>query len=308
YLNPDYFLGGKMKLNKERALDAIERLGRPLGMNGVEAAAAIYDIVNAQMLDLVRNVTVGRGYDPRQCVLFAYGGAGPLHAAEYGRQAQAIIIPSTASVHSAMGTLASDVMHVYEMSDPLVAPFNIEKFNEDFETLETTAIDGLNRLGFKGEEMAIGRYCEMRYAKQIHELRVPVPQGKLTAVDLEHLIDRFERLYEDLYGKGSAFREAGIHLETFVVEGKGKIRRPTFVKHDLNSADPSAALKTMRDVFLRKRRGFVSVPVYDFNKLGAGNVVPGPAIIETPITTILVDADQKSKVDEYLNVIVTQEA
>lgn len=305
YLNPDYFLGGRMKLNKAKALEAIEqRIARPLGMSIIQAALSIYEITNAHMLDLVRNVTVGCGYDPREFVLFAYGGAGPLHAATYGNQTKLVIVPYAASVHSALGTLTSDMMHSYQFSDPMVAPFDVDRFNKNFGILEQQALGDLRRDGFKDEEITLTRYAEMRYVRQINELRTPVPGGNLSAESVEQVFKDFEKLYEELYGKGAAFREAGIHLETFIVEGRGRISRPSPVKRELKSPDPSSALKGKRNVFLGKGEGLVKINIYDFDMLHPGNLVSGPAIIETPITTIFIDIDQTGTADEYLNVII----
>jgi N-methylhydantoinase A len=307
YLNPDYFWGGKMKLNKERAIEVMKsKIADPWGVSVVETATAIYDIVNAHMSDLIRIVTIGRGYDPMKFVLFAYGGAGPLHAGAYGREAQAIIIPFTAATHSAMGTLASDVMHVHELGSPKPTPVDVEWFNKNFEDLEKKAIGEMRKDGFRDEEMDIKRTIHMRYARQVHEVATPIPLGKLNSEDLGRVYSEFERLYERLYGKGAGYREAGMEVVTFKVEGRCRVPKPKLRKYDVQSPDASGAVKIKRDVFLQKLGGFVNINIYDFDKLQSGNVIPGPAIIETPITTVLIDGDQTGRVDQYLNIIITK--
>jgi N-methylhydantoinase A len=307
FLNPDYFLGGKLKLSKERARDGIEKqIARPLGLSVEEAAAAIWDIANAHMLDLVRNVTVARGYDPSAFVMFVYGGAGPLHSIAYGKQAQSIIIPYCSAAYSALGALTSDVVHEYQFSDPMVMPFNLDRFNANFERLGKKGIDDLKADGFRDENMILRRYADMRYVRQMNELRVPIMGGIIKAEDMEQVYAAFEKSYEDVYGKGSAYREAGIHLETFVVEAIGKISRPSFVKHKMKSPDPRAALKGERMCFLPKYREFAKATIYDFQRLEAGNTISGLAIIETPFTTILIGDDQMGIIDEYLNIVIKQ--
>ena len=303
YLNPDYFLGGKMKLNREKAAQAIKtKIADPLGMDLTKAAAGINAIVNAHMADLIRSVTVGRGYDPRRFVLFAYGGAGPVHATAYGKEAMGVIIPVTASVHSAMGALASDIVHPYQVGVPMQAPADVDRFNQVFADLDSRALHDLQRDGFSQEEMTLSRFVDMRYSRQVHGVRTPCPDGKLNAGDLEKVYSTFETLYERLYGKGAAYREAGMQITTFRVEARGSMARPALTKHPMSSSDPSGASKLPREAFFH--RGPVIVDIYDFEKLQAGNVVPGPAIIESPITTILIDSDQTGRLDEYLNVIV----
>jgi N-methylhydantoinase A len=307
YLNPNYFIGGRMKLDKERSIQYVkEKIANKLGMDVVESAAGIYAIINAHMADLIRKVTIERGYDPRNFVLFAYGGAGPVHAGSYGEDLETIeiVIPSTASVHSAMGILASDIIHTYELSDPMVVPVDVDRVNQIFESLEQKGIEDLFSEGFKENDISIFRYVDMRYRRQVHEIRVPVPLKKLTSVDLEVVIKDFEILYEKSYGKGSAFREAGMEMITFRIEAMGKLFKPSIAKYDLSLKSPLRALKTKREVFFNKYKDFILTRIYDFGELQPGNIIEGPAIIETPVTTIVVNPDQIARVDRYKNVII----
>ena len=315
YLNPDYFLGGKIKLNKEKAIQAFkEKIADPLNVSVEEAAIGVYEIGNAKMADLVRNITVGRGHDPRACVMFAFGGGGPVHATEYGRETQEIIIPCTASVHSALGIMSSDVVHAYEAADPMPVPADAVKVNAIFERLETQAHKDLHQEGFGDDEITLTRHIDMRYMRQVYEVSTPVPGGKLLAETLEGVYVEFEELYERLYGKGSAYREAGMQLVNFAVYGSGRITRPVLAKHEIMPEDPSHALKGTRSAYFKERipgevkpvweRRFRDTDVYDFDRLGSGNVIPGPAIIETPTTTIVIADDQKGILDEYKHVVL----
>ncbi len=303
YLNPDYFLGGRKTLSREAAWQAIKsHVADPLGMDVPEAAAAIYTIVNAHMSDLIRGVTVGRGYDPRQCALFAYGGAGPLHAWVYGKEAKAVVVPTTASVHSAMGTLASDIVYNYQVGAPMRVPVDPDRFNGIFQDLEARARKDLHGDGFSEDAVVLSRYVDMRYMRQVHHVRTPCPAGRLGTHELEGVWSAFEALYERLYGKGAAYKEAGMQVITFRLEARGSIPKPALRKHRLESRDPSRALKGNRRALLAGQ--WQDIAVYGSEKLQAGNVVDGPAIIETPITTILVGPAQTASLDAYLNTTI----
>ena len=307
YLDPDYFLGGRIKLNKDKAQEAIKtKIADPLGMSIEEAADGVYRIATAQMSDLIRSLTVGRGHDPRDFVLFAYGGAGPLHAASYGREAQAIIVPRMGAVQSAMGVLTSDFMHAYQFGSPRMIPVDPDWLNGIFENLESKAIEVLQKEGFKKTDLEIQRIVDMRYALQLNEVRTPVPNGKLSTDDLAKVWEEFERLYEKQFGQDAGYREAGMQVVTFRVEARAMIAKPTLSRFPQQSEDASGAIKTERDIFLRSQNRFVNVNIYDGGKLQPGNVISGPAIIEHPLTTILIDEDQVGQVDEYLNTVIKE--
>jgi N-methylhydantoinase A len=307
FINPDYFLGGKFKLNADKAREGIEKqIAKPLGISVEEAAASIWDIASAHMLDLVRNVTVARGYDPSTFVMLVFGGAGPLHSTAYGRQAKLVIIPSLSSGYSAFGCITSDIMHTSQLGEPMLMPFDTNKLSDNFEKLERKVVDYLHADGFKDENIVLKRYADMRYVRQINELRVPIMGGRIEADNIEKVYDAFEKLYEEVYGKGAGYREAGICLETYYVEGRGEGTRPVLVEHEVKSDDPSIALKGERLCFLPRHRDFVKTRIYDYSKLTAGNIIPGAAIIETPVTTAFIDDDQVGFIDKYLNINIKQ--
>ncbi len=307
YLNPEYFLGGRIKLNADKARHALEeKIAKPLSIDPVEAAAAIYDIVNAKMADLIRKVTIERGYDTRVCVLFAYGGAGPIHAGVYAEDlgVKEVIVPITAAVHSAMGVALSDVMHSYSVSDRMALPAPIDRVNRHFEELEMRTKEDLRDDGFEDKNILIRRYLGMKYRRQVHELLIPVPLGKLSENALEQISDDFERMYDRLYGQGAGYKEAGIEIATFKVEGVGKISKPVMARQPLGSPDSSKAIKAKRDVFFRKLGGFKKINIFDMERLQAGNIIEGPGVVETPVTTIVIHPRQRAEIDPYLNVVI----
>ncbi len=301
-INPDYFLGGTIKLHQEKAYAAVKTVADQMGTTPLEAAGAIFDVANGYMTDLVRLVTIGSGYDPRQCMLLAYGGAGPVHAAFYGRQAKEIVVPPTASVHSALGTVVSEVLHVYELSDPVNAPADPARIGQHFRDLEQKGLDELRQEGFVPETAVIERFVDIRYARQVHELRVRVDPGEITPRSLKTAVHRFEQVYETYYGAGSAYRDAGSQMVNYLVYTHVAMGKPIFARRPLKSANPGPALKGKRDVFLRKWKEPVEARVYERDRLEPGNVIPGMAIVEAKDTTILVDKDEEARVDEYLNI------
>src|SRR4029450_1840486 len=190
--NENYFLGGRMKLNKAKTLTSMrEKIAQPLKMSEVEAASGIYRIANSHMSDLIRKATVEKGHDPRNFVLFAFGGAGPVHAGRYAADLgiKEVVIPVTASVHGATGLISSDVIYEYGKSDHLLVPADLARLNANFSTLVGKAVADLRLAGFKDSDMRIVRSLDMRYRYQVHEIGVPFPPGvaEIKQTDIEEL-------------------------------------------------------------------------------------------------------------------------
>lgn len=309
YLNENYFLGGRMKLDKKAAVNAIEeKIAKPLNVNVVEAASGIFKIANSHMSDLIRRATVERGYDPRGFVLFAYGGAGPVHASRYAGELgiKKIFIPVTASVHGATGLIGSDVVYQFGKSDRLVVPADVKRVNSNFSALSAQALEALYAVGFKKEDIAIIKSVDMRYRYQVHELNIAFPDGnfEITEKDMQELYSRFDELYEKSYGKGSGYAEAGREIVTFRVDATGKLRKPSIKKELTSKGDSARAKKEGRKVYFEEYRDFIATDIFDFEKMKPGNNVLGPAIIETPVTTMVVNPGSQAVMDEYRNIAI----
>ena len=307
YLNEEYFLGGRIKLDKKRTLATMdEKIAKPLKMSEVEAASAIYRIANAHMSDLIRKATVEKGHDPRTFVLFAFGGAGPVHASRYAAELgiRQVVIPLTASVHGATGLISSDLVYEYGRSDHVVVPADTARVNENFSTLLGKAIQELGVAGVDQNAIQILRSVDMRYRYQVHELNVPFPAGRsaITEQEMEDLYARFDELYEKAFGFGSGYREAGKEILTFRLTATGLLKKPDFKREPVNDFDGAAALKDHREVYFEEEKKFITTRIYDFNKMTAGTVFTGPAIIETPVTTIVVNPHDRVRMDEFRNV------
>ncbi len=312
YIDPEYFLAGQMRLKPELAENSFrEKLAEPLGLDVQEAAAGVVEIASQNRADLVRRETIGRGYDPRDFVLYAYGGAGPLHATLYGRElgAQAIVVPfgGLAPVFSAFGIATADMVHVEELSDPQIAPFDVERIVERLERLRDQTRERLLRQGVEEDEIAHSYTAEMRYVKQVFEVGVPLDTERLRSAGAEGLERDFEAAYEALYGKGSGFREAGIELVTLRVTAVGRSHiRPSLPRREKGDADASAARRGTRRVFWRDVDGYAETPVYDGHALAPGHRVEGPAMVEERATAIPLHPGQQLEVDEMGNLIITE--
>ena len=304
-LNPAYFLGGRLHLDAEAATRAIrEQVAEPLGIGVEAAAAAIVEIVDSQMADLIRKVTVERGLDPSLFTAFGYGGAGGLHVGSYAKKLRCphVVIPQEASVFSAYGISMSDVKRVVMVSDPARAPFDLDQWSRRFADLETTLTKQLGEEGLPTESLTTRRLVELQFHGQVHTLRITVEDEDLAAGDGgEALIERFTEQYEARYGPGTAYRKVGVEAMTFVVEGLAALPRGVPAPEQLADADASAALDGERDVYLHEEGAFVPVRVYRAERLQPGNRADGPAIIEAEDTTVLVHPGQRLWVDAYRN-------
>lgn len=302
-LDPERFLGGRLRLDRAASEHALEtHVAGPLGLSSAEAAIGIKRIVDSRMADLVRTVTLERGHDPRSFVLYAFGGAGPTHAASFALDlVDAIVVPATQSVHSALGAIASDVHLARERSEPMRVPRtelpDAERVLAILEELERQADLALAEQGVEPNDRRFERWVEMRYARQTKELRVPFrSSGELYA--------EFERRYSQRFGAESVPRGVGYELVTFSVEGRGYLPRPELGVVRERGSDGRPALRGARDAYDPLERGFVTHDIYDGEALYVDARVEGPAIIEFFGTTVAVAGGQVATVDRFANITI----
>lgn len=308
YLNEEYFLGGRMKLHKEKAVLALDSMiARPLDMSVIEAASGIYRITNAHMSDLIRKATVERGYDPRDFTLFAFGGAAAVHAGRYAAELgiKQVIVPLTAAVHGATGLISSDVAYEYGKSEPLTVPAEVKRVNTIFTGLVRRALADLRGAGFNDDAIRLRRSVDMRYRYQVHELNVSCPGGRseITEGEMQGVYERFDTIYEQLYGQGSAYREEGKQIINFRVSAVGELVKPEVKRQPFRRRRRSSPIvKTTRNVFFEDYGGFLATPIYDFQSFVPGTEITGPSIVETPVTTIVVNPTDIALMDEFRNI------
>jgi len=303
-LDPDNFLGGRLRLDVDGARQAIgTRIGDPLGMSVETAAMAVLDIVDAHMADLVRRVTVERGLDPAQFTVFGYGGAAGLHVASYASRlgCRHIVVPRTAAVFSAFGIAVSDMKRVVVMSDPMRAPFDLGTWSRRFDELHAKLNRQFRDERLPGERLVTQRFVELQFRGQVHALRVPVDDSDLKGNDEgKGIIARFIDSYEKRYGAGTAYPDAGVEAVTFVVEGTARLPIPAIQPLPRGTSDVRTALRGTRQVHL-SRAGAGAVSVYDAEQLHPGHAFDGPALVEDKDTTVLVRAGQRLWVDDFAN-------
>lgn len=310
-LNPRFFLGGQRSLDVGLARQALkEKIGDPLGLSAEEAAAAVFEVQNAQTADLVRKVVVETGYDPRDFVMYAFGGAGPVHCFAYGAElgVQKIIVPlgQTAAVFSAYGLATSDVVLSAELSDPANSPVSAEDVNGNFEQLEKEVRQRLDAQRVKFADVTIQREIDIRYTMQIFEVPIPVKNGSLDDQDIAQIAEDFEEKYASLFGKGTGFSEAGFQFITYRVFATGHLPfKPQLPEiASANGSTANSALKERREVLLDAQLGWQETPIYDYAKLASGHVLEGPAVVEAPTTTVVIPAGSTGTVDYFGDIVI----
>ena len=306
YLDADSFLGGRMRLDRELALGALSALGARLGMEAEEVAVGVFRIINSQMADLIRKSTIEQGHDPRECVLVAYGGAGPTHAVFYGHEigSKAIFVLADSTVFSAEGMLTCDVTHTAEASRVVSTPFTDESLaglTERFTRLEQRVIDQFALEGAGREEISLARTLGVRFRQQVHTVEVGVDPGPLDAAAGDRVLERFVERYGLLYGEGALLLGGGNEVELHRVVGTRRIEPVAFPEHDSAGPDASAALKGERSAYFEPV-GFTATRVYDGDALRAGNEIDGPAIIERMGDSVVVPPEFRAQVDRLLTI------
>lgn len=307
-IDPGYFLGGRKRLNKQKALQAIEEnIARPLKLKIHEAAAGVHEIVNAKMSDLIRRQVVRTGYMPEEFVIYAFGGAGPVHAAGFAAELgiKQIYIFTTSPVFSAFGAAAADVIRTRVMSCQYILPADPAAINQRLDGIENEMKDEMTREGFKAQQVEFRRYFTMRYRRQSAGVEMASPDDRLNARRMAEMRSAFEKKYEELYGVGAGYAKAGIEISEIRLDVVGRVAKPNLSARRKSASKPRAARKGRRQVFFtRPERKLIQTPVYGYERLGAGSVVRGPAIIELPFTTALVPPEHRVTVDRYMNLVM----
>jgi N-methylhydantoinase A len=278
-INAEGFFGGRMKLRADLAREAIEtKIAQPLGLDAYQAAKGILDIVDSHMADLVRRVTIEQGYHPGDFVIYAYGGGGPLHVGSYGRDigVSLALVSPFAPAFSAFGIAGCDIRRQYTRSHPVPFPAPAATLNTIFGELEEEA-----RRDAAGD-LVLERSLDMKFRRQVHNVRIPAPSGELGE-------------------KGTAYRKAGVELSHFVVTATVRTYKPKLKALPPQGESPDAGRVGERKVYFD---GFITAPVFRMERLAPKNRIAGPAVIESPATTVLLHPDQKATVDSYLNLLI----
>jgi N-methylhydantoinase A len=305
-LNADFFLGGEVALDAELAYRAIERdCAQPLGLDVYTAAHGIIEIANAAMTSAVRLVSVQRGFDPRDFLLVAFGGAGPVHANQLVDRVGigSVLIPMSPGTTSALGLLVTDLQHDFARTLNACAgetdPASIDK---EFLELEARGREALLKEGVDEEQIRLVRFADSRYSGQSFELSVPVPAGAFDSAALLRLNDDFHALHRSSYGFNAPHEQ--VELVSLRVTAIGSIGKPEFRRLDISTDSPHS--KAYRPVWFVETSGFVECPIYDRYGLGREARLTGPAIVEEMDSTTVIHPGFEAVVDQFGNLLITR--
>jgi N-methylhydantoinase A len=303
YLDKDFFAGGKIPLNYERAEEAIkEKIAGPLGMDVVEAAAGMYRVINVNMASGVREVSVKRGHDPREFPLVVAGGAGPVHACMIALELEipVMVIPKESSIFCAAGMLMSDLKHNFVRTySTSLKKLDKKKLKSLFGEMRKEATELLKSENIPQNSIQHIYSLDMRYVKQYHEVNVEMTHDELEKGNIVSVVSRFHPEHNRLYGYSLEEVGTPIELINLRLTSIGKTSKPKFRKEKYDKLDPSKALKNKRKVYLPLKGAFEEVPVYDGHKLRYGNRIEGPAVIEQLNTTTIVTPEYNILCDKY---------
>ena len=308
-LDPDFYLGGRMKVYPDKSKAALRRLGQALGCDETEAAAGIVRIVESNMVNNISEVSVWRGYDARDLTLVVYGGGSGLHcvrmAGELG--VKTVVSPHYPAIVSALGHIVSDVKHFYSRSYLKVLTEDFDQINGYFRSQEDDAARTISSELPQGTEVSSFRALDMRYSGQTHEIRVEIPNRELQPTDGRMLAKRFNAKHKELYGY--SLPRYPVEVVTLVMEAVGSSPEVRLKRARRGSEKPSPdSLRGKRQVYQVEKEERSMVPCYDRERLRAGNVIRGPAVVEGTESSVLVPEGWKAELDGYANLIVRRVA
>jgi len=307
YLDPDNFLGGEMKLDRRAAQEAMNNtVARPLGLTVTEAAHGIFRIVNNNMANGIRVVSVQRGYDPRDFVLVAFGGNGALHAGMQARDLgiRKVIVPRLATAFSARGLLNSNIV-VNKMRTYIARSddYNLDKVNALFVAMREELRNDLPPHYLQSSSFTqtlLHNYqVDMHYKGETHEITVPLESsvGKVTDEDIHRAVKAFHAAHESLHTFCNP--DDPVYLMNLRLEAVVQTPKPSFKKLEQCGEDAAGALRTKRPVYFDNAGGFTETPIYDGPRIQCGNIMRGPCVIEEPATTIVVYPNQTARLTEF---------
>jgi len=308
YLNPDGLVGGKLPLDKALSYSAIEeKIARPLNISVEKAAHGMFTIVNNNMVNGIRRVSVERGYDPRDFVLVAAGGATGAHitalATEMG--IDTIVASKLTSGLCAYGQIISDVKYNYMATIPVRLEGNetFTRINAMFKDIETKGVEHLNSDGFADKDIDIQRSMEMRYVGQIHECTVDIGSFEINADSIEKVKNAFHDRHEQLFTY--AERHNPVELVNIESTMYGRVERPNPSELTGNTRIEDA-IKAHRELIFSDDGKATSVPVYDGAKISAGNRFTGPAVIEEETATIVIQPGWQVELHKSATYLITR--
>jgi N-methylhydantoinase A len=307
YLPTDYFCGGKVPLSMELARKGVKKIADHMGLSIEKAAQAIFTTINATMADEITRITTKMGYDIRDFSLLACGGGGAMCGAFWLDilKCKKVIVPNYASSFCAWSMFTLDIGRDYARS--YIRPLSTskaEEINQLYEDMTQEALTELKVFHVARKDLSVTKSADLRYMGQYHEVEIELPARDIAAKDAEQLAKIFHQKHETLYTFSLPWVPIEIRVLRLVAKVKGQ--KIDLIRIPKGTKDPSKAIKRKRKCFFEGK--YTETMVYDSEKLKAGNVISGPAIIEVPTTTAVIPRNFLCKVDDFNNYIITRRA
>ena len=313
YLNPEFFAGGRIRLDVAAARHAVsEHIAKPLGLDVSAAAAGMYRVMNVNMASAIREISIQKGYDQREFPLICAGGAGAIHVCMIARELgiRRILVPREASIFCAAGMLRSDLKHHLVRSHTSVLDARVLDH-----TVVLTHLDAMVAMAGKllldeGIAEANHRFAmqlDLRYSGQYHEVTVNVPEPVMRCADYARIRQIFHREHNRLYGYDLGEERTPVELVNIRLVATGIVQKPALTAEPRVQTDASVVRKGDRPIYLPERGGFFEVPVFDGDQLRHGNQLRGPAVIEAVNTTIILPESFSLAVDTVGTCLLTAE-
>lgn len=311
YVDPDYFLGGKIKLDRDRALAALQdTVAKPLGLDVYEAGRGILELVNTQMRDLASAMLTSKGYDPREFTMLCYGGAGPVHMWGYtdGINFADVITLPWAAGFSAFGAACAEYMHRYHRGCVELIPNTMPeeernalaaRLDAQWRQLEAEARAELVHEGVNVQHLTFRYGVYARYIGQLESFDTPLDFGHLSsAADIARVIQAFEHMYTNVYPEGARFPQVGYSITEVYLQAVAPKPQPAMQEYELSNYTPAAAaFAGTRKVY--HNGAWTEFKVWQMGELRPGNIVAGPAIIRDPMTTVVIPPKKRVEIDRF---------
>ncbi len=308
YLNPQYFLGGRIPLNKDLAYKCIaEQLAEPFKADPYVTARGALDLIELNMRNHLRGMVEGLGFRPENYTLVSYGGGGPLHVAGYSKDLrfEDVLIPEWAPAFSAFGCACADHSYRYEKTiDGIIPPDGRLNqavsmvLNATWGELKKTISKEFEREGRNSSEMIFKPSVRLQYLGMLDDLEVPSPLEKLSPDDMWKITRSYDNLFEEIFKRGTKSPELGYHITKAVATGIVPVPKPKFPEHELHQKEPpEAASKGHRQIFWLNN--WHEASIWEIGLLKSGNNIDGPAVLEAPATTMLVPPKHRVTLDKH---------
>ena len=308
YLNPNYFAGGKIQLDADLTRKTMEtNVASKLELSTLETAVGMFRIININMAQGVREISIERGYDPREFLILVAGGAGPIHSGEICKELEIplFVVPNFSSIFCAAGMLIGDLKHDY-IKSYITALSQIDgaQFLKLFEQMRDEGMSTLASEGVDESEVDLYPVLDLRYVGQYHEVQQSVTWDDVMSQNFNEMKKAFHREHNRLFGYSLEEEDTEIEMINVRLRVVGNIEKPQFLSSSEGAVKLDAALKVHRQVYIPESNKLEEIPVYDGDLTLCGNAITGPAIIEKVTTSILVGAAYDCLIDDFGSFIV----